>query len=57
MLYRVCYKTFLNLKGLAWAIKENNNVVRGYYSTLAEFKVAAWDGCDVYALLAIYLRH
>ena len=29
----------------------------GHHSTLAEFEVAARDGCDVCALLATHLRH
>jgi len=41
---------------LARAIKENNNVLGGYHSTLAEIEVAARDGCDVCALLATHLR-
>jgi hypothetical protein len=57
MLCRVCHKIFSNPKGLARAIKENNNVTGVYRNTLAEFELAARGGCDVCALLSTHLSH
>lgn len=56
MLCRTCRKVFTNPKGLARALREENNITGDHHDSIEAYRRAADDeGCHVCALAALHL--
>lgn len=56
-LCKECNKVFTNPKGLAKALKQNNNITGGHHGSLEAFHRASKEGCHVCTLVAVNLVH